>query len=391
MNSKPPVLLLGGHENTLAMARSLSELGIKVVASTHKKASIQYSRYCHKLYSARPGEDFADYWRNLLLDAPRAELSGSVILSCGDEAVEFVALNRDRLARRYILEENIPELQLALLDKYQTFLLANKADIAAPQCWSAAPDDPFYRDMDIRFPVLVKPLVSHLYQRVFDFKLLPVENREQLEAHLAEVYRHDLQVMLTEHIPGPDSNLSSYYTYVDASGRCLFNFTKRVIRRFPKNFGAGSYHITQWLPEVARTGRQFFSRIGYRGLGNVEFKLDMRDNTLKLIECNPRFTAAHELLVKSGMSTDRIVYNIVTGTPYNIPNSFREFERLIYPWQDLRAYLERSRLGELNLRDWLQSISHPQNFPFYRWGDPLPAIAQFLPLVHRGLKKGLRL
>lgn len=391
MNNKPPVLILGGHENSLAVARSLKDLGIRIAVSTTRSASVQYSRFCHRLYSAPSGEFYSNYWRKLLLESPAGALDGSVILCCSDEAVEFVALHRERLQARYIVEENVPRLQLALLNKYQTFLLAQQAGLAAPHCWHETEDDPFYRKADIRFPVLVKPLVSHLYRRVFMFKLQRVENREQLEAHLTEVYAHKLQVMLTEYVPGPDSNLCSYYTYVDGSGSCLFDFTKRVIRRYPKGFGAGSYHVTEWLPDVAETGRRFFRRIGFRGLGNIEFKLDARDGQLKLMECNPRFTAAHELLVKSGMSTDKIVYGILTGTPFTIPGSFKEFERLIYPWQDFRAYLERHRQGELSLKDWLQSISHPQNFPFYRWSDPLPAVAQFVPLIHRGVKKGLKI
>jgi predicted ATP-grasp superfamily ATP-dependent carboligase len=41
-------------------------------------------------------------------------------------------------------------------------------------------------------------------------------------------------------------------------------------------------------PELLALGKAFFKKIGYRGVGSAEFKLDDRDGTLKLIELNPR-------------------------------------------------------------------------------------------------------
>jgi len=387
MKKNPSVLLLGGHENALAVARSLGAFGVSVSASTHRKSSIEYSRFCRHLYAAPPDEAYSDYWKHLLLDEPRAELAGSVLLCCSDDAVDFVAIHYDKLKSRYILEENLPQVQLAMLDKYQTFLLAEKAGMDVPRCWYGMEDDPFYQGVDIEFPVLVKPIISHLYRRVFSFKLLMVENRTQMESHLREVYEHKLEVMLTEYVPGPDSLLCSYYTYVDKEGECLFDYTKRVIRRYPKGFGGGCYHITEWLPDVAEVGKRFFKEIGYRGLGNIEFKRDLRDNKLKLIECNPRFTGAHELLIRSEMSTDRIVYSILTKSPYKIPDSFKQFERLIYPWPDFSAYRERRNLGEMTLWDWLQSVMHAQNFPFFQATDPLPAANQLIRMMKASLRR----
>ena len=40
------------------------------------------------------------------------------------------------------------------------------------------------------------------------------------------------------------------------------------------NRGGGCYHETKWLPETAELGRRFFTGIGFRGMGNIEFKRD---------------------------------------------------------------------------------------------------------------------
>src|SRR6185437_4458297 len=124
-----------------------------------------------------------------------------------------------------------------------------------------------------------------------------------------------LDVMVVEMVPGPDSRLCSYYTYLDESGTPLFHFTKRVIRRSPPVFGGGSYHITDWLPEVKELGLRFFQAVGLRGLGNVEFKRDERDGRLKLIECNARFTEANCLVMASSLDLPLLVYNRLVGRP----------------------------------------------------------------------------
>ena len=56
--------------------------------------------------------------------------------------------------------------------------------------------------------------------------------------------------LLMEMIPGPDSVLCSYYTYIDDAGSPLFDFTKRIIRRGTKNMGIATYHITDHVEVV---------------------------------------------------------------------------------------------------------------------------------------------
>ncbi len=66
-----------------------------------------------------------------------------------------------------------------------------------------------------------------------------------------------------------------------------------MIRRNPPGMGVGSYHITDWIPEVRDVALQLFKYMGLRGLVNAEFIRDVRDGQLKLIEINARFTAAN--------------------------------------------------------------------------------------------------
>jgi predicted ATP-grasp superfamily ATP-dependent carboligase len=367
---KTPALILGGAENALSISRSLSRYNVPVGVSTQASQGVRWSRFHENGYFSDPDVPIRDYWTDLLLESNTAE--GSIILTCSDDAVEFVASNHEVLKKHYILEENRPEIQLMLLDKQQTLVIAQKAGLDVP--WHSTGcelSDPEIEQAS--FPVLVKPIHSHLYVKVFHKKLCLVNNATELKKHLREVNEAGLQVMLCELIPGEDDLLCSYYTYIDKTGNCLFDFTKRVIRRTPKQFGAGCYHATEWLPDVAKVGRQFFTAIGYRGLANIEFKRDPRDGKLKVMESNPRFTAAHKLLIASGMDTARIVYDILSGAKPRIPDSFIEGKRLWYPLDDFIEFLTRRKKGEMTFREWLTSVAGPQELPQFEWLDPLPA------------------
>ena len=92
------------------------------------------------------------------------------------------------------------------------------------------------------------------------------------------------------------------------------HFTKRKPRQYPIYSGNGTYQsIGDWNPQVAELGSKFLKEAGYYGLGAVEFKLDLRDNKLKLMECNPRLTNSTELIVRSGFDIALFVYNRLVG------------------------------------------------------------------------------
>jgi predicted ATP-grasp superfamily ATP-dependent carboligase len=364
-------LLLGGADNSLAVARSLRRYGVVVRVFTHAESIVRYSRSPAEVQFPAAGEPWPDFWDRVLC---RPDLHGSIVLCCSDDAMMFVAGNRQRYEGNFVFEENRPELQLQLLDKQATIELARSTGIDTPAVYYGRERIAELDWAALRYPLLVKPIHSHLYQKRFGAKLKMVANADQLDRHLAEVRTCGVDVMLCEFIPGPDCLLCSYYSYFDERGAPLFHFTKRVIRREPENFGAGCYHMTDDVPDAVAAGLRFFQGIGFRGLANVEFKRDLRDGQLKLIEANARFTAAHQLLVSCGMDTARIVYDRLAGNEVCIPRDYVLKARLWYPLADFRAFRGLRRAGKISFWQWVRSVSHRQTFPHFELFDPVPAV-----------------
>lgn len=387
--NKPPVVILGGSSNALAVARSLGKHGVDIYLSVLERNCATFTRYAKKVFPIQDKKQVDVVWSDLLLRGNHPELHGSIIFPCNDDGLEFIARHRKELEAHYILDDSETDFVLAMLNKRKTMDMARAAGIPIP-LYAAVErrEDIAGIDRNIKFPLIVKPQHSHLFQKAFNGeKLFFVNNWEELEARLEQVLSHGLKVILSEMIPGPDTQLASYYTYIDKNGQLLFHFTKRVVRRFPKNNGQGSYHITEWVEEVAEIGKKFFLGVGLRGLGNVEFKQDLRDGQWKIIECNPRFTAAHEQLVRCGMDISLLIYNHLAGRPLPSLNGYKQNVTLWFPRRDYLAYKELKALNELSFWGWMKSIAKPQVLPHFRWSDPMPTLAPFWDSVKNRLSR----
>ena len=385
----PPVILLGGTANALSVAWTLRRRGISVHALASPTAPIRYSRYSRWIPVCGNG-DPQRTWIDWLMGDGGAPFEGAVLLPCGDDGVELTARNRTRLATRFRLIEGNDEILLAMLDKGSTYALAARLGVPAPAACPARTLAEALAAADrVGYPFALKPRYSHRLQRFFNTKLFVITSREQLCSVFEQVQAHGLEVLVTEIIPGGDDRLCSYYTYLDDRLEPLFHFTKRKLRQHPNGFGTGSYHISDWNPEVANLGLRFFRGVGLSGFGNVEFKRDPRDNELKLIECNPRFTLLHEMVQICGIDLSLLVYNRLTDQPLPTVGEYRRGVRFLLVCDDFYAFRDAHRRGELSWTQWLRSLLHRQHFLYFRWSDPWPAMVLAWWYLRDGLRRRL--
>jgi D-aspartate ligase len=376
-----PVVVLGGSDNALSIARSLGRRGIPVSAINVAGADIRHSRYSTWIELA--GNDpFETRLERFLCSRASDDLRGSVLLAASDEPLEVLARNRAALQDKFLLDISNPPAQIAMLDKVTTYQAGRAAGVPLPGFWEvdAASDLEALRDA-ITFPVLVKPRLSHHGAAAFGSKYFRVDRFDDLKRQVGDVQAMGVACFLVERIPGPDSLLCSYYTYLDADGNPEFDFTKRIIRRAPPEMGLASYHITDHVLGVKDLALRLFQHVALVGVANVEFKLDPRDQTLKLIECNARFTAANCLLDACGYDLAYHVYARIVGREPPILGDYPDGVRLWDPVRDLRAFQELRQRGEITTATWLRSITHRQTTPFLARDDRRPAAARLLRQV----------
>lgn len=383
----PPAIVIGGEANAIEIARSLGRRGVRVLIVNHVATESRYSRYAEFL-PVEAGAEFEAAAADLLLGHAADDLHGAVVLAASDEGIRVIATHRAALAERYLLDLGEPAAAIAMLDKRVTYEIARDAGVPTPLYWPAGTlEDVVARRDELVFPLIVKPRDTHAALRTVGAKFLVVDRYGDLLPAVRRLEADDIAWFLVEQVPGPDSNLASYYTYLDESGAPQFDFTKRIIRRSPPGLGPATYHVTDQVEGLREPALALFSRAGVRGVANVEFKLDPRDGVYRLMEVNARFTAANCLLADAGLDLSWYVYARRTGRQLPPMDTFRTGVTLWDPVRDVMSYLELRRRGEIGASTYLRSLLRRQTLPTFAWDDPQPAIRRLWHQLH-GLAPG---
>ncbi len=371
---RPPAILIGADTaNAVSIAHSLGPRGVPVYLLCRQGSTPTHSRLARRLDAGEGAED----WARFLLGPASDHLRGSVLLACSDDGVQLLLEHHDELAKRFVLDLCEPAAQWCFLSKLCTYEAAREAGVPTPLYWRAdTPEDVAAHRDEYVYPLLLKPLFSHRFKKVFSGKYFVARDYDELVATFAKVHEHGVDVLLLEEIPGDDDRLCSMYTYIGEDGAPLFRFTKRILRRYPEHQGFGSYHITDWDPERFELGMRLVRQVGLRGLANVEFKRDDRDGKLKVMECNIRFTAANEIVVASGYDLPWFVYSRLAGLPEVslLDREYRRGTRLWFPIADFFAFVDLRRQGRLTAGEWIASVLHRQTLPYFRFDDPVPSL-----------------
>jgi predicted ATP-grasp superfamily ATP-dependent carboligase len=126
-----------------------------------------------------------------------------------------------------------------------------------------------------------------------------------------------------------------------------------------------------------------------KGIFNIEFKRDTRDNSLKVIESNPRITAAQELLLRSGVDFSEIIYRDLTGQELVVSDGDSHQYGLTYwyPRRDFAAFRASRRAGEIGWGQWIHQVSRRHVFPYFQFSDPMPTLVRTYRLFRNKIKK----
>jgi D-aspartate ligase len=368
----------------LSVARSLAGRGVRVVAFGTPSDPVRRSRHCAEFESFSEG-DLQSAWYDRLMRGPR---SGAVLFPCCDDGLELIATNRAAFEDAgYRLLESRDDVTLAMLDKQRTYELARGLGIPTPRTLPLpAGVDPGELVEELGLPCGVKPLHAHVFARHIRGKLIVVSSLDELRAVASETRRLGIETLLTEMIPGPQHLYRSAYTYLDADGAPLLQIQKQSLRQYPAN-GGTTFHVAIRDPEVAELGLRFFQGVGLRGICNVEFKRDPRDDRLRLIECNARVTAANELLRQAGIDIAALAYERALGRPGPITNGYRAGLTMWLPLEDSAAFVQGRRRGELTFAQWARTLPRRHVWPVFRWDDPAPSAAALARLPVRVVQR----
>jgi predicted ATP-grasp superfamily ATP-dependent carboligase len=330
-----------------------------------------YSRFTRQELSWEDTEANAESSVDALMRFGAAQLEPPVLFYQADSQLLLVSRHREQLAQvfRFVIAE--PDLVEVLTDKARFQALANHLDLPVPAARRVNPsgDDP--AEIDLRFPVVIKPVRhSGPWQPIAGLrKALSVETAEALRElwpHLAAV---NLDLLIQEAIPGPESRIESYHVYVDQVGVIVAEFTGRKIRTHPVSYGQSTALETTDADDVKALGREIVEKLGLRGVAKLDFKRGP-DGFLHLLEVNPRFTLWHHLGAVAGVNVPALVYADLVGLPRPTGLSARVGVRWCKLWTDVHA----ARASGIPFPTWLLWALRCEAKSTIAWDDPMPLL-----------------
>jgi len=382
MNNRrtPPAIIIGSGVVSLGVINDLVADDIPVVHISPKDSDIA-------LRSWRPREkvvlgdclDQTDELVDTLMD-PARNWDGACLIPTIDPTIRIVSKNLDKLRQRFVTPVQSWDTLQPLIDKSALYRTARRVGVATPAFLLS---DEFDRATEwstsVGFPVIVKPVQTPEFFAVFGVKALEAGNPAELLQHLAAVQTHGLDVMVSEVIPGPPSNLISYRCIRNDDGQLPAEMCTQKLRTHPPEYGIGLVHRTIPINGSLRDDScNLLNALGFVGFSNTEFKLDPRDEVYKLMEINPRPVNCQRLFRKAGINFAKLTYQAALGIPLNKKYEYKNNVHAIHNSADLYHFRSFAKRGFRGLRDFFAPyLSRRRVLLLSPIQDPKPFLYEF--------------
>jgi predicted ATP-grasp superfamily ATP-dependent carboligase len=383
-------VVIGGDYQGLAIARSLGRRGVPVFVLDDERSVAPASRYVQASMRVPTLRDEAATVAALEASARRFGLHGWLLYPTRDETVAAIARQSERLAETFTVATPPWPVVRWAWDKRETYRLAAEHDVPAPRSWllSELAD---LEAVDAPGPWVIKPAIKEHFFYATGHKAWRADDRRELAVRVREASAliGVGEVVVQELIPGGGEAQVSFCALV-ADGELRAVMTAQRLRQHPVDFGrATTYARTIPDPGIVEPSRRLLAAIGYHGLVELEYKLDVRDGQFKLLDFNPRTWGYHGLAQRAGVDFPYHLYADTFGLPAPDGGRCEVGVRWVRLATDLpTAALELSR-GRMRVRPFMRSLFAADIEAVFSRDDPLPWLAELVLLPHAAVARGL--
>ncbi len=378
-------LILGGTTTALAFARSLGQKGVavKVMASSFSQPGM-HSKWGNPLVipdAVRQPEECLDR----LIKWGRSKTGKTVLIPTLEEYVKILSDCRHDLEEFFLFRIPPAPLVDTLLDKKTQYQLMERIGLNIPLT-VYSDEDNFINSVSgkIGFPCLFKPCRSYIWRQVPGrFKARVVNSPRELQVLCRNLASLGLTFLAQEIIPGGNECLHSYLACYSSGSQPIAESTARKIRQHPDAYGTGSLIISTDNPEISSMSREILERISYAGHVDMEYKLDPRDRSWKLIEINIRCTSFVQLAIASGIDLPWIGYLETGYKKPDSPSIQKPGVLFMHLGWDLQAVLSSGEKRWRAFFSWLLLIRKVSAFAVFNFIDFKPIIWELSDYIRR--------
>ena len=232
-----------------------------------------------------------------------------VLLPMEEDSLRFVVNERETL--RIYADFLVPDADAleVCLNKGATMALAARLGIAHPRtqiAQSAAELLELAADF-ARSEFVVKPLRglgSH-----------GVRYNPSFDTNTAQAYWQTYGPALVQDRIPAEGDAVGVSLLFGTDSSCLAHFCHKRLQQYPNSGGPSTDRIGIDDPDLLTKSLTLLRAMKWKGVAMVEWKIDPRDATAKLLEINPRFWGSLELAVRSGVNFPVLYAQAAAGQP----------------------------------------------------------------------------
>jgi D-aspartate ligase len=356
------------HHGGLGAIRSLGRLGVPVYG-VHEGpwAPAANSRYLHGRWFWRPGPDDVDRVQAGLLALAERIGRPAVLIPTDDAAAIFLAENGGPLRGGFLFPSPPPDLPRRLAGKYSMYQLCQELGVPCPQAvvpqsqaeartFAARAGFPLIAKLTSPWKTLSAGAGGGGGSQAKLRSTSIVRDFSELGGLSKLAGAQGAGLMLQEFIPGGPGHDWFFHGYCGADSVCRPAFTGVKERSYPAHTGLTSLgHSVPNTPLRAQVS-ELLARLSYRGIVDLDLRLDARDGEYKLLDFNPRLGAQFRLF-RDGAGMDVVLAQYLDLTGGRLPASEQVTGRTFWVESyDPLSALSYWRHGELGLRSWLASV-----------------------------------
>jgi D-aspartate ligase len=365
------------HHASVGLIRSFGRLGVPVTSIAEDRfAPVALSRYLKRRVDWTP-DAFTDpaEIRSGLIEIGKQMGSKPLVVCTDDEAAIFIAEEAGVLREFFTLADIRPELPRLVASKHGLQGLCLRYDIPTPRTTFPSTLDELEKVLaESHLPVVVKNVDA------WERKTRPTVMASTVVHHPDELmqraagWEEPFGCLVQEYLPPEHSEDWIVQGY--RGNESHLAITARKLWAWPPFTGQTAYAQLQENPDLAERALAFCEQIGYRGIFDLDFRVDYRDGVAYLLDFNPRIGAPFSLFqTDAAVDVARAMHLDLSGRA--IPSGRqRNGDRLLV---EPLAFASRSayrRIADPPTKDAVKGGR--LRFAWFAADDPLPFMAMTL-------------
>ena len=283
MGERRYAIVAGGEINGLGVVRSLARAEIPtVVLDDDLRRPTMRTRHGRKRrIESLEGEAFLS-----ALTALRREFETDPVLFLTQEkSVATVSQNYGQVAQFYRISMPALSIMGTLMDKARFQAAAERLGAPIARAVILAAETDLASARQLRYPCVLKPLVKSAAYDLRFKKAYKVEDYAAVEQLFMDIKEYS-DTILQEWIEGGDDAIYFCLQYRSREQEPVASFVGRKLRSWPPHVGgtASCLPAPEVAAELETLTNGFFSKIGFFGMGSMEFKRDGRTGQFFMIE-----------------------------------------------------------------------------------------------------------